>query len=83
MLRSWNRITLKHGEKVGLTPYGRSNLYPEQDIRYSLSYSTDGTHFVEYVDRLSLWEDGGDLSVAHLRFAVLDKGTLTIKWTPK
>lgn len=77
------KITLKHGEQIELTPYGRSILYPEQDIRYSLSYSTDGTHFVEYVDRLSLWEDGGDLSVAHLRFAVLDKGALTIKWTPK
>ena len=70
------KVTLKQGESITYWP-NQSNplIYAEQDGGYTISYSTDGNNFTDYV------QEGYVRSVANIKFPVVQNGTLVLKRT--
>ena len=74
------KITLKNGEKIEInTNSNAPKVYAVQENDYSISYSTDGKTYTNYVNDGSIYLS--ETTVAALPFTNVQNGTLTIKRT--
>lgn len=72
------KITLKNGEKIAInTNSNAPKIYVVQDKDYSISYSTDGKTFTNYVNDGSIYRS--ETTVAVLPFTNIQNGTITIR----
>ena len=75
------KITLKNGEKTALNIISKKGYFPyiyiERKDGYSISYSTDGNNFVDYVDESNIML--AETTMARIRFDKIQDGTLTIR----
>ena len=72
------KITLKNGETINLNTQSTiTTIYAVQENNCSISYSTDGVNFTDYVNDGSMYLS--ETTVASLKFTGVKDGTLTIK----
>ena len=73
------KVKLRHGEKVTLYAKAVTSAYifSDQENDYSLSYTSDGVNFTNYVNDGSIYLS--ETTVAEIKFTPVENGTLTIR----
>ena len=78
--RSYYKVILKNGQKATINvKLDAFTITTIQDNQYSISYSTDGKNFTNYVNNTSVGEL--DKTIATIKITAVENGTLTIRRT--
>lgn len=78
--RSYYKVILKNGQKATMNvKLDAFTVTTIQDNQYSISYSTDGKNFANYVNNTGVGEL--DKTIATIKITAVENGTLTIRRT--